>query len=113
MDHAANLGLSDGRYIILDGDDTLFFYDEIPNHVEECKVYSMVQDRNKYYNALNNLARYNYVGIKKEYTDHESAIEYAGKEYVYVHYYKNIDKKDEHNEIIYIKTSAISTIALM
>lgn len=110
MDHACNIGFTDGTYLALDGFDKIFFYNEIPNYELEYTMYSLQREQLNYIGALNALAQFKFIGIKR----HDSAdeLEFAGKKYVYEHYYNNINQVDKSNEILYVKTSAISTIAV-
>lgn len=110
MDHAGNIGFTDGTYLALDGFDKIFFYNEIPNYELEYTMYSLQREQLNYIGALNALAQFKFIGIKR----HDSAdeLEFAGKKYVYEHYYNNINQVDKSNEILYVKTSAISTIAV-
>ncbi|MBE7354948.1 hypothetical protein INS17_00190 [Staphylococcus haemolyticus] len=110
MDHVLNIGLNSGDYIALDGFDEISFYNEIPNEEWSCSGYEIQRKEMAYYNALNGLAEYNFIGIKREDTNND--LQFLEKPYVYEHYYKNIDKTDSKNEILYLKTSSISTIAV-
>ena len=112
MDHAGNLGLNDGSYITLDGFDKLYFYNEVPEVETSFTIYDLQRNEMSYYNAINCLAKYNFVGVEREYTNDESELEIAGKKYVYANYYKSIDKTELHSEVVHLQTSAVSTIAI-
>ena len=47
--------------------------------------YDLQNDEHVYYEALNNLAKYNFVGIRRK--DPSDKIDFAGKIYAFEHYY--------------------------
>ncbi|BDV07469.1 TPA: hypothetical protein RQT95_000298 [Staphylococcus aureus] len=112
MDHAGNLGLNDGSYITLDGYDKLHFYNDIPNEEISFTTYELQRNERSYHSAINCLAKYNFVGIERKYTNAESELEIAGKKYVYENHYNNIGETDSHNEIAFLQTLSVSTISV-
>lgn len=47
MDHACNIGFTDGTHLALDGYDEIFFYNEIPNIELEYTAYSLQREQYK------------------------------------------------------------------
>lgn len=110
MDIACNIGFTDGTHLALDGFDRIFFYTEIPNYELEYTAYSLQKDPLNYYGALNALVDYNFIGIKRN--DNADEIEFAGKEYAFKNYHNGGKNIIEKNDILYLQTSSITTIAV-
>lgn len=110
MDIACNIGFTSGEHLALDGWDEILFLNEVP-YVEVSFVgYDLQKDEHVYYEALNNLAKYKFIGIRRKYPSDK--LDFAGKVYAFEHYYNEGKDVDQRNEYLYIQTSAISTIAV-
>ncbi|MCM3071117.1 hypothetical protein M3559_00430 [Staphylococcus equorum] len=106
MEITCSICFTDGSYIVVDKFDEILFLNQIPYVEASFKGYSLQKDEFTYYKALNNLSKYSFIGINRN--DNKDEIEFGGKKFVYNDYHKSIDK----NEILYIQTSAVSTIAV-
>lgn len=110
MEVSSSICFTDGSYIVVDGFDELLFLNEIPYVDASFTGYSLQKDEFTYYKALNNLTKYSFIGINRN--DKKDEIEFGGKKFVYSNYYESIDKTIDNHEILYIQTSAVSTIAV-
>lgn len=108
MEIVASLCFTDGSYITLDGFDEILFLNQIPYVDTAYSGYSLQKEKFTYYKALNNLNKYSFIGINRD--DNENEIKFGGKKLVYSNHYDEINKTIENHEILYIKTTAISTI---
>ncbi|WP_432717660.1 hypothetical protein AAA448_04530 [Staphylococcus equorum] len=110
MKVACSICFTDGSYIVVDGFDELLFLNEIPYVDASFTGYSLQKDEFTYYKALNNLTKYCFIGINRN--DKKDEIEFGGKKFVYSNYHESIGKIIDKHEILYIQTSAVSTIAV-
>ncbi|WP_301420237.1 hypothetical protein [Mammaliicoccus lentus] len=110
MDHTCNIGFNDGTYLALDGWDEISFYNNVPNIEKTYSGYDLQREQVVYYEALNNLNEYNFIGIRRKHPSDE--LEFAGKKFAFEHYYNEGKDVDQLNETLYLQTSAITTIAV-
>lgn len=100
MDMVLNICISDGSEIIVDGFDKISFYTTLPEADITQSGYSW---RNNHYNELlNNLTKYNFIGVKRH--DNKDTLEYRNHSYAY----KNTHFED--NEPLILRTNCITTI---
>lgn len=110
MDITCNIAFTDGTYITLDGYDEIYFYEILPYIRLTYRGYDLQNNQEVYYDVLNNLQNYPFIGIKR--ADSSDEMDFAGKKYAYKHYHSSTKNYDERNETLYVQTSAISTIAV-
>lgn len=100
MDMVLNICISDGSEIIIDGFDTISFYNELPDVSVSYSGYSW---RNDFYNDLmNNLCKFNFIGITRK--SPSDILEY--REHSFAFQNQNFTK----NETLILRTNCISTI---
>jgi hypothetical protein len=100
MEIVLNICISDGSEILVDGFDTLSFYNELPNLEIESIGYEW--ERNNYLDLLNNLKIYNFIGIQR--SDPKDELVYRD------HVFAFENDHAEKNSPIYLQTSSITTI---
>lgn len=110
MDIACNIGFTDGTHLALDGWDKILFLNEVPYVEVSFDGYDLQKDEHVYYQALNNLKAYPFVGIKRK--DNNDRIEFAGKLYAFKNHHNGGKNIIEENDTLYLQTSAITTIAV-
>ncbi|WP_210129015.1 MULTISPECIES: hypothetical protein [unclassified Staphylococcus] len=110
MDVTCNIGFTDGTHLSLDGWDEILFIKEVPYVDASYTGYNLQNDEDSYYQAMNNLTEYPFIGIKRH--DNSDELDFAGKKYVFSNHQPTIDKTFENNDILYVQSSAISTIAV-
>lgn len=109
MDVVCNIALVDGTIITLDGFDKIHFYNEIPEPSVTYSAYDFDREKYNYYNAMNDLSKYPFVGIERK--DNSDELVFANKSYAYNNYHKNADITLEANEVLYLQSSSVTTIA--
>lgn len=110
MDITCNIGFTDGTHIALDGFDIITFLNEIPYAEKTYTGYDLQRDEDLYFEVLNNLKTYHFVGIKRK--DNNDRLEFAGKVYAYKNYHNGGKDIIEENDTLYIQSSAVSTFAV-
>ena len=78
MEIVLNICISDGSEILVDGFDEISFYNEVPNSEIEHSGYSWEKDY--YYELLNALSTYNFIGIKRN--DDKDVLDYKDHSFV-------------------------------
>lgn len=94
------LCISDGSEIIIDGFDEIYFYSELPIIKEKISGYA--GQRESYDKLMNNLCKYNFIGILRNNPNDE--LEYRNHSFAF----KN--KDFTKNETLILRTSSITTV---
>lgn len=100
MEIVLNICISDGSEILVDGFDEISFYNEVPNSEIEHSGYSWEKDY--YYELLNALSTYNFIGIKRN--DNKDVLDYRDHSFAFR------NEQFRKNETLYLNTSTITTI---
>jgi len=103
MDMVLKVCIADGSEVILDGFDTLSFYNDLPAVEVSKSCYSWQKDH--YLELLNGLGKFKFLGIERNDSNH--TMEYRNHSYAF----KN--SHFEGNEPFYLNTSTITTIINM
>ncbi|WP_271005901.1 hypothetical protein [Listeria seeligeri] len=100
MDMVLIICISDGTSIVIDGFDIVSMYTSIPGVEVEHSGYTWRE--NYYYDLLNYLNEYKYIGVKRNNCNEE--LKYRNHDYTYQ------DGDFKHNTPLFLKTSNIITI---
>lgn len=103
MDMVLKVVINDGETIIVDGFDEIIFYDEYPYNCDKDSGYCWHRDR--YEDLVNNLVKYNFIGIKRANPSDE--LKYRNLKFAF--------KNDnfEENKLLLLKTSSVNMIFKM
>lgn len=100
MDMVLKICVNDGEEIIIDGFDTIEFYNQLPNAEVENSGYTWQRDL--YHSLLNNLEEYKFIGVIRN--DSKDDLSYRNHSFAFNN--GTFDK----NETLYLRTSCITTI---
>jgi hypothetical protein len=103
MDMVLEICVSDGSGIIIDGFDEISFYNDLPNVEITHSGYSWQRDF--YYELLNNLSKYKFIGVNRK--DPNDELKYRNYSYAF----KN--SHFEGNRPLLLQTNCITTIVDM